>query len=187
MKICITSQGDNLQSMVDPRFGRCAYFIFYDTDTDKFDALANTNAAGSSGVGIQNAQLMSEKEVKVLLTGNIGPNAASVLQESGVDVVSGITGSVAEAVEQFKSGQLQQATAQPTVPSKSGMGAGAGMGAGRGMGMGRSMAAGQQQMPEANQFSDAQIELELQSLKQQIAEFNKQLDVLRKKVEKLEK
>jgi predicted Fe-Mo cluster-binding NifX family protein len=41
MKVCITSQGDTLEASVDPRFGRCQYFIFIDTETDSFEAIAN--------------------------------------------------------------------------------------------------------------------------------------------------
>ena len=52
MKIAITSTGPKLEDKVDPRFGRCRYFILFDTDTNKFEALENTGAQGMGGVGI---------------------------------------------------------------------------------------------------------------------------------------
>ena len=61
MKIAITSTGTNLKSQVDPRFGRCAYFILIDTDNDKFEAIENSGARGMGGVGVQSAQIMINK------------------------------------------------------------------------------------------------------------------------------
>ncbi|MDD3726694.1 MAG: NifB/NifX family molybdenum-iron cluster-binding protein [Candidatus Ratteibacteria bacterium] len=122
MKVCITSDGDRLEANVDQRFGRCAYFIFYDTETDKFEVLQNTNAAGMGGVGIQNGQLMAEKGVDVLLTGNLGPNAANVLQQAGIKVITGVSGKVKDAVENFKKGLLKEvSSAKPTVSPHFGM------------------------------------------------------------------
>ncbi len=123
MKICITSDGKDLEGNVDPRFGRCAYFILYDTETDNFEAIPNTNATGMGGVGIQNATMMSEKEVEVILTGNLGPNAARVLQQVDIKVVTGITGTIKDAVKNFKKGSLKAASAAtPTVSPHSGIG-----------------------------------------------------------------
>ncbi|HOJ31346.1 MAG TPA: NifB/NifX family molybdenum-iron cluster-binding protein [bacterium] len=123
MKICITSDGNNLEANVDQRFGRCAYFIFYDTETDSFEALANTNASGMGGVGVQNGQLMAEKGVEIVLTGNLGPNAANVLQQAGIRTVTGVCGKVKDVVEAFKKGTLKAtSSASPTVSSHFGMG-----------------------------------------------------------------
>jgi len=123
MKICITADGNNLEANVDPRFGRCAYFILYDTETDTFEAIPNTNATGMGGVGIQNATMMAEKGVEVILTDNLGPNAARVLQQADIKVVTGVTGKIKDAVENFKKGSLKaSSTATPTVLPHSGMG-----------------------------------------------------------------
>lgn len=106
MKICITSEGNNLDANVDQRFGRCAYFIIYDTEKDTFEAMPNKNISGMGGVGIQNATMMTEKGVEVILTGNIGPNASRVLSEAGIKVITGISGKVKDVIENFKKGIL---------------------------------------------------------------------------------
>ena len=121
MKICVTSQGDNLDAQVDPRFGRCPYFIIVDTDTSEFEAIQNPNVNGMGGVGVQSGQFMSEKQVKVVLTGNVGPNAFRTLQAAGIDIITGVSGSVKEAIEKYKSGGLKPA-GDPSVDSKFGMG-----------------------------------------------------------------
>jgi len=123
MKICITADGNNLEANVDPRFGRCAYFMLYDTETDTFEIIPNTNATGMGGVGIQNATMMAEKGVEVIITGNLGPNAARVLQQASIKAVTGVSGKIKDAVENFKKGSLKaSATATPTVLPHSGMG-----------------------------------------------------------------
>ena len=107
MKICITSEGDNLDSNVDQRFGRAKYFIFYDDATNQFEAIQNENIDGSGGVGVQSGQLVAEKEAKIVLTGGkVGPNAVKTLESAEIDMILNVCGSVKQAIEQYKSGQL---------------------------------------------------------------------------------
>lgn len=120
MKICVTSQGSTLGSNVDPRFGRCQYFIIVDTDNLEFEAIENPNIAGAGGAGIQSGQLVSSKGVKAVLTGNVGPNAFQTLQAAKIDVITGVSGSVKEAIEKYKKGGLKP-TQGPSVNSKFGM------------------------------------------------------------------
>ncbi len=110
-----------MDSQVDPRFGRCQYFIISDTETSEFEAVQNPNVSGMGGVGIQSAQLMVEKQVKTVLTGNVGPNAFQGLQAAEIEVITGVSGSIKEAVEKYSKGELK-AIQGPSVNSKSGMG-----------------------------------------------------------------
>ena len=107
MKIAITSMGAKLEDKVDPRFGRCHYFILFDTDTNKFEAMENTGAQGMGGVGIQSGQIMSDKGVETVLTGSCGPNAFQTLQAAGIKVITGASGTVQEAVDKYKSGDFK--------------------------------------------------------------------------------
>lgn len=120
MKICITAQGNNLEAQVDPRFGRCQYFLIVDPDTLEFEAIENPNIEAMGGAGIQSGQFMASKEVKAVLTGNVGPNAFNTLKAAGMDVISGVVGTVKEAVEKYKKGELKP-TGGPSVGSKFGM------------------------------------------------------------------
>ncbi len=121
MKICITSEGKTLDSKVDPRFGRCQNFIFFDTETGNFEALENANAQFQGGAGIQSAQLVNSKDAKAVLTGNVGPNAFQTLSAAGIRIYTGVSGTVKEAIDAFKVGKLK-ITESPSVGSKFGMG-----------------------------------------------------------------
>ena len=131
MKICVTSMGDNLDADVDPRFGRCQYFLIIDTDSMNVKSISNESAMASGGAGIQAAQTVAKAGVTAIITGNVGPNAFQTLSAAGVKVFTGTFGSVKEAVEQYKKGELKE-TEAASVGSHFGMG-----GIGRGFGRGR--------------------------------------------------
>jgi predicted Fe-Mo cluster-binding NifX family protein len=131
MKIAISATGKDLNCQIDPRFGRCQYFIFVDPETMEFETFENEGLMASGGAGVQAAQLIVQKGASALITGNLGPNAASALSASGIKVhlVSG--GTIREVTEAFKAGKLQEASGA-TVPPHFGMGGGRGMGGRRG-------------------------------------------------------
>ncbi|MCB2229793.1 NifB/NifX family molybdenum-iron cluster-binding protein [bacterium] len=111
MKIAVSAQGSDLTSAVDPRFGRAAHFIIYDTDNKTFDLIDNAeNIAAAQGAGIQAAQQIAQHAVDVVVSGNMGPKAFQALQAAGVQMVSWCDGTVAEAVELVEKGELKPIT-----------------------------------------------------------------------------
>lgn len=140
MKIAVSSNGNDLSAQASPVFGRCPYYIFVDTESMEFEAVANPAISAPGGAGIQAAQFVANQGAQVVLTGNVGPNAFNVLQSAGVQVLTVAGGTVKEAVEAYKEGRLQGITG-PSAGPYAGMG-GRGMGTGRGMGMGRGMGLG---------------------------------------------
>jgi len=121
MRVAVSSSGRDLESPVDPRFGRCAYFVIVDTETMRFETISNSSIGMTHGAGIGAAQLVVSKGVKAVLTGNVGPNAFSALSAAGVQVVTGIAGTVKDVVEKFKLGELP-AGVGPTVGGHFGLG-----------------------------------------------------------------
>jgi predicted Fe-Mo cluster-binding NifX family protein len=120
MKICITSQGDNLDAEVDPRFGRAVYFLIVDTDNMEIESIKNPYTQAGGGAGIQAAQFVANKDAEAVITGNTGPNAFRVLKEAGLSVISGVSGKVKNAIEKYKNGELKSVE-NPTVNEKFGM------------------------------------------------------------------
>jgi len=128
-KICISATGDSLDSLVDPRFGRCQYFLIVDVESNDFKALSNSGISAGHGAGISAAQIIVDEGVSAILTGNIGPNAFMVLGQSGIKIYTGLFDKTCDqALEMFKNGELKE-TQAPTGP---GHGAGMGMGSGPG-------------------------------------------------------
>ncbi|MBW2157243.1 MAG: NifB/NifX family molybdenum-iron cluster-binding protein, partial [Deltaproteobacteria bacterium] len=144
MKIAITSAGPTLDDPVDPRFGRCAYFVIVNTIDMSFEAFDNESIALGGGAGIQSAQFVASKEVDAVITGNCGPKALQALSAANIEVFVGQSGTVREVVEKYKGDDIKSTDA-PNVTDHYGMGSGADMnrgmkkGCGGGMGMGRGM------------------------------------------------
>ena len=133
MKICITSLGPNLNSPIDPRFGRSQYFLVLDENGNLKESLPNSGMGAMRGAGIAAAQEMANRGTEILITGNIGPNAFSVLSQIGIKVFLVSPGiSVKEAFSLWKENKLSQVQT-PTVPGHFGFGRGRGRG-GRGFG-----------------------------------------------------
>lgn len=139
MKVAVSSTGTDLSSQIDPRFGRCACFVVVNTEDMGFTAFPNEGVGLSGGAGVQAASFMASQGVSAVLTGNCGPKALQGLSAAGIKAYAGLSGSVADAVEKFKSGTLQEVT-EATVAEKAGVGGGGGgrgvSGGGRGMGGG---------------------------------------------------
>jgi len=108
MKIAITSTGPDLQSPMDPRFGRAPWILIVDTFTKAVEALDNSkNVDAFKGAGIQAGAMVSEKKAEVLLTGFCGPNAFKTLHASGIRVGVDVTGTVDEALAAFNEGRVK--------------------------------------------------------------------------------
>lgn len=108
MKILVTSGGKTVDSPVDPRFGRAAFFVLVDTDSGLAEAHDNApNLQAAQGAGVQAAQTASRLGAEVVLTGHCGPKAFRTLKASGIQVVVGAAGTVREAIERYKKGELK--------------------------------------------------------------------------------
>ena len=190
MKIAVSSSGNDLDSQVDPRFGRCAYFIIVETDDMGFEAFENGSIALGGGAGIQAAQFVASKGAKAVITGNVGPNAVQTLSAAGVETFVGQSGTVREAMERYTKGEINS-TSTPNVADHYGMGSGAGMGRGMGMGGGRGMGRGMGSSTWGGSSQPAPPVLskedELKGLKDQANEMRKQIEGIEASINALEK
>ena len=212
MKIAISSTGKDLNSRIDPSFGRCAYFIVVETEDMSFEACENENTALSGGVGIQSASFIVSKGVKALLTGNCGPKAMQTFTAGEVEVFAGQTGTVKDAVERYKNSNLRP-SAQATVAEKSGLnesgaagyyqtpgvgrcmgGSGRGMGMRRGKGMGGSgrgigMGTGGINFQRLDAMTPARSsgKTALSDLKKQAVNLQQQMEAIQSKIKNMEK
>jgi predicted Fe-Mo cluster-binding NifX family protein len=119
--ICVSAIASKLDAALDPRFGRCAYFIIVDPENMRFNAIPNSGVEATGGAGIQAAQTIANNGAKTVITGNVGPNAFKALSAAGIEIVTGASGTVREVVEKYKKGEYSKTTA-PTVSGHHGSG-----------------------------------------------------------------
>lgn len=108
MKIAISAEGPTLQDVVDPRFGRAAGFVIYDTETKAFEYIDNGAAqAAAQGAGLMAVETVVEAGVKVVLSGYIGPKALEALQAVGLGTVQDMDNrTVGDVIDEFEAGRL---------------------------------------------------------------------------------
>lgn len=193
-KVAVATNQGGLDDQVSQIFGRCQSYTFVETEGGKIknsEVAQNQNATATSGAGIQAAGFVANQGADAVIAGNFGPNVASVLNESGVDMfpASGIT--VREAVQKYMDDELQPVT-QATASAKRGIGRGGGRGMGGGMrqkqpGQGSRGSASQQQPSQAPQKSSGQIdENRIQELEDKMDNIEKALGKLKDELEDLE-
>ncbi len=158
MKIAVSSHGKDLNSQINPRFGRCEYFLIVNTDDMSFEAIENKSASLSSGAGIEAALLVISNGAKAVITGNCGPKAVQTLSTAGIDLFVDYVGTVKDAIEKYKSSDLTSAKNTKSEPAeyiqRPNFGRGVGMGGGRGSGgMGRGRGGGGRGMSGSNRGS----------------------------------
>ncbi len=150
MKIVISSSGPDLDAAVDPRFGRAAYFIIADSENGELlESIDNSSGMDAAqGAGITAAAMVADKGVGAILTGRLGPKAMAVVEKTKIKVISNVSGTVREAVEQFRAdsrgGAVSSGTDKgpETTVADTDKRPGQGMGPGGGGGQGRGQCGG---------------------------------------------
>jgi predicted Fe-Mo cluster-binding NifX family protein len=195
LKVAVSATNADLDAQIDPRFGRCSHFVFVDSETMRCEAVQNTSQNAPSGAGIQAAQTVGHKGAQAVLTGRVGPNASQVLSSLGIRIITGVSGTVREAVENFKGGKLK-ADSEPTRPTNFAAGRGSGRGRGMGRGGGRGMGFKRRQTPPYPRESisspampaippELSKEEEVRMLEDQMESVHKQMEQIKSRLEEL--
>jgi len=112
MKIAISSTGNNLESEVDARFGRCNYFLIVEIEENKikdFKAIENTAKSQQGGAGIVAGEIVAKQKVDAIITVNLGPRAFSVFEQFKIKTYQG-EGKIKEVVQEFLDKKLKELT-----------------------------------------------------------------------------
>jgi predicted Fe-Mo cluster-binding NifX family protein len=113
MKIAISSTGADLDDLVDPRFSKCRYYIFVDTDTRQTKVVENPTAFVCVFRDTTTGNLVAGEKTDVVLTGHIGSKSAKILLAAGVRIYTGVSGKISDALEAFQSGRLEELMVPP--------------------------------------------------------------------------
>lgn len=109
MKLVLSLASPELDAPVDPRFGRGAYLVIVDTETMQAEGLSNAGVHASGGAGVQAAQMVAERKVEAVISGDFGPNAFNALQAAGIRMyIFGASTTGRQAVERFLAGELEE-------------------------------------------------------------------------------
>ncbi|MFW6140119.1 MAG: NifB/NifX family molybdenum-iron cluster-binding protein [Acidobacteriota bacterium] len=100
-RIGFTAQGSSIEDEIDPRFGRASFYLIYDPETKRMESLENPNKDLMQGVGPRSVQFLTENNVQVLFTGQIGPNAQRVLQAANIKTITGASGKIKDLLEKY--------------------------------------------------------------------------------------
>lgn len=111
MLVAFSSSGSDLDSLLDPRFGRCAYLVFVDPETMAYEAVPNPGSSAGGGSGVRAAREVVERGAEVVITGQCGPNAFGVLAASGVKILQAPREPLRNLIEHYKQGKLPEAKA----------------------------------------------------------------------------
>ena len=110
MKIAISSTGNNLESELDARFGRCNYFLIIEIEDNRikdFKAIENNAKAQVGGAGISAGEIVAKQKVDAIITVNLGPRAFSVFEQFGIKIYQG-EGEIKEVIQDFINGKLKE-------------------------------------------------------------------------------
>ena len=87
MKVAITSTGNNLESKLDQRFGRCSFFVIYDIETKGMEFIPNPNKDAQEGAGPSSVQLVASRDVKKIVSGEFGIKIKSLLDSLKIQMI----------------------------------------------------------------------------------------------------
>jgi predicted Fe-Mo cluster-binding NifX family protein len=108
VKIVVTSDGPDVEAKVAHKFGTARYLSIVDLDSNRIEVVLNPNALSQKGSGIHTIVLAISKEVKAVLTGYCNPSARHQLESNGIEVLSNLSGTVKEVIQQYREGKIQR-------------------------------------------------------------------------------
>jgi len=119
MKIVVSMMNSEKDGMMDQRFGRCAFFAAYDTESKEITFVENEGLNATGGAGIKAANSIIDMDANVLITGHLGPNASDVLKASDVKLYTSPSKKLSEVIKDYEENKLSELT--EVGPSKAGI------------------------------------------------------------------
>jgi len=87
MKVAITSTGNSLESKLDSRFGRCSFFVIYDTESKSVEFIPNPNKENVEGAGPASVNLIASRDAKKVVSGEFGAKVKSLFDSLQIQLI----------------------------------------------------------------------------------------------------
>ncbi|NMA84014.1 MAG: diguanylate cyclase [Epulopiscium sp.] len=120
MRIAMSATGKTKDDLLDVRFGRCNYFLIYDTESEEIEVIENQGQVSGGGAGIVAAQQLINEKVDMLITGNLGPNAFAIMDKANIKVYQSESMPISSVLGKHDKGELKEL--KEAGPSHYGMG-----------------------------------------------------------------
>ena len=111
MKIGVSVESEDLNGKVSPVFGRCPGFLIIEAEGKEIKShqfIENPGKNAMGGAGIVAARAVVDQKVEAVVSGNIGPNAGLILEQSGIKAFQAEGKTVRQAVEELAEGKLEE-------------------------------------------------------------------------------
>jgi len=109
MKIAIPASKKDINSQINPRFGRCPFYLVFQDNQEEFEVIENSANNAFRGAGISAAQTLANKNIQAVITTNIGPNAQNALQSANIKIYLADNNlKINQALKQLKENKLKQ-------------------------------------------------------------------------------
>lgn len=105
IKVAVPTRGNQ----VDDHFGHCELYTIYTLDTKDKSIKETETLPSPEGCGCKSniASILKEKNVRVMLAGNMGAGAMNVLNHHGIEVIRGCSGQTNEVVKSYLEGIIE--------------------------------------------------------------------------------
>ena len=117
MIVAITTNEPKFETTLEPRFGRCSYFVVVDSEIDEWESFNNPAVESMGGAGPQAAQFLSDQSVDTVISGEFGPKAFTALQAAKIRMFKSKVEVVESIYKKFQNGELDQIS-KPTMPQR---------------------------------------------------------------------
>jgi len=108
-RVCVPTVGSGgLNDLVGEHFGRVPTYTIYNSETGEVEVVDNTSEH-TGGTGLP-GEILSQLGIDVLLCSGLGRRAIGILDQNGIEVCAGVSGTARAAIESWKEGALSKAS-----------------------------------------------------------------------------
>ncbi len=87
MRTAITSTGNDTESTIDQRFGRCSHFVIFDSESRSVEFIPNPNRDAEEGAGEASVKLLAARSVTRIVSGEFGLKIKPVLDSMKIQMI----------------------------------------------------------------------------------------------------
>lgn len=87
MRVAIASKGNSTNSTLDRHFGRCSYFVIYDTENESTEIIPNPYADAEENSGPSAVRLLISKTVNKVISAEFGIKIKTLLDSSRIQMI----------------------------------------------------------------------------------------------------